>query len=303
MAGFLVPAASLAAVRTCLESIAAHFSHSGKLHITDLEPQAQQDLREAVFAYLARMAASVPCLVYEAIHQEGSHRQRSQIQKLIDRGKALIRSPVKVSIRPPKELVHVQLFEGIFSKAVAFALDQYGPENQLEILVVTDHVDDPIRKAFLEAATSFLNVGAKKEETVKGFDTETESTISKTISYGVTGLEPLKNISVRIEKDTSPLTLAADILANSLNHHFTKLRPDQERGCSLSTPDAVEGHPLANQFYGLWDDSFSNYAADALYMHPIELKRLGRRKLLRWSVITIGAAAFALLAWLFFSCR
>lgn len=43
-------------------------------------------------------------------------------------------------------------------------------------------------------------------------------------------------------------------------------------GMQLNSTSAILSHPLASLVYGTWDDSESNYLADAVFMHP-ELKK------------------------------
>ena len=67
-AGFLVPEAHKNQVENALGCIVSRYSSDGKLHITDLELQQQQSLRDEVFVYL--LDHKVYC-TYEAIYVEG----------------------------------------------------------------------------------------------------------------------------------------------------------------------------------------------------------------------------------------
>ncbi len=63
------------------------------------------------------------------------------------------------------------------------------------------------------------------------------------------------------------LVLAADVLANSLNHLF-KNRPRSELYGDLNRPEAVAHHPVAKNL-----DAFKNWGSgdlvgDRLYRHP-----------------------------------
>jgi hypothetical protein len=57
MAGLLVPTEYVNRVESDLSSIVAGFSSTGKLHVTDLEPNAQHELRERLFSYLLSVRA------------------------------------------------------------------------------------------------------------------------------------------------------------------------------------------------------------------------------------------------------
>lgn len=276
MAGFLVPGEALPDVRIRLGEIADEFMRAGKLHITDLPADRQGELRSRIFAYLSAMSANVPSLLYEAIHQQGFHEWGEMVRSAAAKAKASRRSSVAISAHESKELLHCELFTGLFSKAVVFAIDQFGWGTPVKIVVVTDRIDEPIRRQFKEAASRLLRIEPEVQE-VTGYDRETrqlvEGQIRTAVRASVNPGEP-SGIAFEIESEQTPLTLAADVLANSVHHHLTELRLGERRGASLNTKEAIAGHPLDRHFYACWDETMEgNYSADALFMHPQERRR------------------------------
>lgn len=134
MAGFMVPGGALPGVRVRLASVANEFTQAEKLHITDLPADRQGELRSRIFAYLSAMSANAPCLLYEAIHQQGFHEWGERVRNAAAKAKALRRSSVAIPAHESKELLHSELFTGLFSKAVVFAIDRFGcgvPQSKL----------------------------------------------------------------------------------------------------------------------------------------------------------------------------
>lgn len=278
MAGFLVPGAALADVRMRLGAIANEFTQAEKLHITTLPADRQAELRGRIFTYLSAMASPSPCLLYEAIHQQGFHKWGEMVRSAAAKANAARRSSVAISAHESRELLHSELFTGLFSKAVVFAIDQFGWGHPVKIVVLTDRIDEPIRRDFAEAASRLLRGGEPEAQVVKGYDRETKQLVRGELRTAIRGSEKLgelSSITCEIASENTPLTVAADVLANSIHHHLAKLRTDDQRGASLNTQAVITGHPLDRHFYACWDETMEgNYAADALFMHPRERHRI-----------------------------
>lgn len=114
-------------------------------------------------------------------------------------------------------------------------------------------------------------------QAVKGYDRETRRLVEGQLRTTVRGSEKagdLTGITFDIESEDTALTLAADVLANSVQHHLAELRLADEHGASLNTKAAIAGHPLDRHFYACWDETMEgNYSADALFVHPLETQR------------------------------
>lgn len=266
MAGFLIPGNFLAGVRTDLEEISSRYGSRGKLHVTDLSPEAQGALRQDVFNYLRLRGVR---WVYDAIYVQGLYQGTEQVNEITCRGREeRKRSTVRVSERECVELLHANLFLGIFMKAVAFLLDQ--GTKAARIHVVTDRIDGPVLDLLREKVDDFMRVGNKSVSAVTGYDVEKKQKVHAEISFEITeGAEALWDLSgfdYDISIEVSPLTLAADVLANSVNYHLKELQK-RSLGAELNHKTSIDGHPLTHLVYGaISGDTW--WFSDRFYSHP-----------------------------------
>jgi hypothetical protein len=272
MAGFVIPSENIDEVRLDLDVIRKKYISAGKLHITEIPPDNQEKLRNEIFKYFIKR--QIPCL-YEAIHSQGFHEYSKSVKEIKKQAKNLRKSKIKISSSHTKYLLHEQLFQGAFGKAVAFCLD-YIDEN-IELNVITDTIDESIRKIFTKTAHKLLNFETTlKSRKVTGFDPEKEVKVEGVICTNIEDpaglLGNFSGMSFSIKSEDSSLTLAADIIANSLHYHFRQ-REDENIVNSLNTNAAINGHPLEQLIYGTWNQSEQNYYADAVFMHPEKQKK------------------------------
>lgn len=266
-AGVLVPTGCLPWVTSEIDKITEKYKMYGKLHITDLSTTQQGSLRDEIFAYLASMNAR---WVYEAMYVEGFYSYEQFVSSIQDKAKESRRSSIKLSGNEKKYLLHSQLLLGAFGKAVAFCLDYVG--NEVHLNVLTDQLDAPIVKAFNENAKHLLEFGEKREHKVTGFDTVTQKVVTGSISTEITkGLDSLgdfSGVTFEISVSDSPLTIIADIIANSVNHHLSSLQV-KSTGCHLNSLEAIAGHPLASLVYGITgQESDIPQVADTIFQYP-----------------------------------
>jgi hypothetical protein len=291
-AGILVPGELLAGAQTQFDAIAKkHETAPGKIHITDLTPAQQGQLRKEIFDTIEQLR--LPCF-FEATHVAGFHAYYRIANALVERAKAQGSSPIKPSGHGPKpESLHEALFFGLYSKLLGFCLER--GRTLLHIEVRTDQVDAPIFKNFQAAAKSLLEYGGQIQ-TVTGFDPATKTVVKGTI--GTSAVPPALQLPITITQldfkrvnILDGIVLAADVLANSLAYHY-RTRGRKERYRNLNKPDAVENHPLFSSL-----DAFTNWGSfdvsDTIYAHPCDpdlirgmplLKRLGShgRCVWRW---------------------
>lgn len=267
IAGFIIPESYILEVRLELDLIRDKYLTEGKLHITDLESKQQEQLRYDIFEYI--IGKQIPC-VYEAIHVEGFYENSKFLTGLIEEFKKSSHSKIKTSNNPRKELLQTELFQGAFGKAVAFCIDFINKETQL--IIITDQIDYSIKKKYQSAAERLLSIGEiESSKDITAFNSETKEilkgNITQTINdpHGVLG--DFSGISFKIEIEDSSLTLAADVVANSLNYHF-KNREGKLIGDSLHTVVAIKNHPLQSLIYGTWVENDIKYFSDAIYQHP-----------------------------------
>lgn len=266
MAGYFVPGELLDLIRSELESIRSRFLEGGKLHITDLSAEKQEELRAHIFYYFSIRKMF---WTYEAMYVEGLHQYASAEAQRHENIMKQRRSPILLSGNQKQMLLHAELFQGVFGKGVAFCHDMVGKE--FAIKVITDRVDNSLLEVFNRKAYELLNVGSKREFKVTGFDPEAKKVIKRSFTMetnfiaGV--IEDYSGIEFSISCEDSSLTLAADVLANSVHYHLKSKQKDNV-GCSLNAVDAIAGHPLDGIVFGAWPESDTNYISDAIFMHP-----------------------------------
>ena len=67
--------------------------------------------------------------------------------------------------------------------------------------------------------------------------------------------------------DNDPLTIAADVLVNSLCHLFHNREPTDLYG-DLNRPAAIAAHPLHQNLDSFWNWGGPDLVGDRLYRHP-----------------------------------
>jgi hypothetical protein len=215
------------------------------LHIADLSPEEQGALRKKVYDVLS----GLPCF-YEAIHVQGFHAAYEGTRELVEKAAELAKtgpssrhSEIKVS-KPRAEAgsLHVELFLGLYAKILAFCLERR--KTDLKIEIRTDRIDGPILEKFHKEAERFL--GDKITVEVKGWNPSTESVVKGSFSLTFLG-EPspflIQECLIRPAASDDDLVLAADVLANSLNHLFCERGPEvssaQLQGSNFESPFQV----------------------------------------------------------------
>ena len=268
MAGFLIPNKYMKTITNNLEAIKQQYLTSGKLHITDLDPTQQNKLRDSIFEYIIKNR--IPC-IYEAIHVEGFFRHYQFINSSTKEAEDQRRSTIRVSGNKRNELLHEHLFKGAFSKAVAFCMEFIG--TKFQVSVITDQIDENVKKKFNIAASELINIDADSIHEVTGYDPNKKKVVRGTIEFKIVNannsINDLSGVEYSIDVEDSALTLVSDIIANSINYHFRQRNINgAEIASHLNTKKAISGHPLETLFYGLWESSEINYFSDAIFMHP-----------------------------------
>jgi hypothetical protein len=276
----MVPGELLAGAQAQFDVIAKKYETApGKVHITDLTPVQQGQLRKEMYDAIEQL--KLPCF-FEATHVAGFHAYYRMEEALVERAKAQRRSPIKLSGKGPKPgSLHEALFFGLYAKLLAFCLER--GKTLLHIEVRTDQVDAPIFNNFQASATSLLDCGAQIK-TVTGFDPATKTVVKATI--GTSAVPPALQLPITITQldfkrinVLDGLVLAADVLANSLAYHY-RTRPRKERYRRLNKPDALETHPLFRSL-----DAFTNWGSfdvsDTIYAHPCDPDLIRRMPLLK----------------------
>ena len=271
IAGYLIPSNCLDFVRNELNTIQSNFFSDGKIHITDLPPQQQEELRDSIFDYFIQRNIY---WVYEAIYVQGYFENNDFLNKSTKKAHKSRRSNIQISWKEKNKLLHAQLFQGAFGKAVAFCLDHVG--SQINLDVITDRADASIIKKFQHKADDFLSVGKEKTHETTGFNKDSKQVargnISTSITSGIEAIGDFSGVSYSITCEDSSLTLAADVLVNSVNYHLKSLQA-QNTGIALNVEASIANHPLSKLVYGAWNNEEVNYFSDAIFMHPTQKAR------------------------------
>lgn len=272
-AGVFVPEDMLDKAEQRLASaITPYRGKDGKLHITDLPAAQQGGLRADIFAAILEL--NLPCFWY-AIHVAGFHGWHRKVEQLHANARAdfaLSNPNPRIKVGSPRETaesLHATLFTGLYAHIVAF-IEERNP-GPVDVVVRTDNVDAPIAKLFRQKAEDLLYTGARTS-TSTGFDTVTNLVVSQQIRFEAE-IPPEFQVTTTVDSlsimpvgDEDPIVVAADVLANSLCHHF-HTRPAEKLYEDLNRPSAVATHPLLHVLA-----SFKNWGgsdiSDRMYRHP-----------------------------------
>lgn len=267
MVGFLIPVEETARVRSELKRVQEGFITAGKPHITDLSRVEQEQLRKAIFEYFQQAKIR---WVFEAVYVQGFYENAESINKRSEAVRKERRIPIKVSHSRYKESLHSELFLGVFGKAVAFGFEVLR-EKKFHIQVISDPVDKKILRMFEGEGRRLLNVGKPAIKEVTGYDPKEKKVVRGEIRTEVRAspevIGDYSGITFSIGCETSSLTIAADVLANSVHHHLKRMQ-EKKVGSPLNTTEAISGHLLASLVFGAWDSEETNFIPDAIFMHP-----------------------------------
>jgi hypothetical protein len=232
MAGFLYTESEIDQIKKMLDRIVSPYYSkiNGKFHITDLDKASQKRLRDEVF-YAFRMTRLQ--WFFMGIYAEGFH------QSEFDYGRG--------GSANPKELLHSELFKNMF--IMSLIMSNSINKNDLRLIIKTDNIDQGVLNKFKKEGDFIcdLFLGREREIFTHIKDKETgkfkkEIFLTRTESDN---LPKFKNIGFDIICDSSSLTIAADILANSVNYYLRK-NQEKEVGVFINNKEAIKDHPLVD---------------------------------------------------------
>lgn len=268
MAGYLISYEQFDSIKNDLDAIRANYLVEGKVHITDLDPEQQKSLRCSIFELFIK--AQIPW-IYEATYVQGFYEHAEYMEEIHQDAKQSRKSNIKVSGNKKYELLHAELFLGIFGKALALCEDSGLSDFDVEI--ITDRTDTEILRKFEQSADDILNFGQKRAHKVTGYDPDKKQVVEGIFTIQMVDVEgklgDYSGITYSIRCEDNSLTLAADVLVNSVYYHLKQFQKTHV-GIPLNKTEAISGHPLQSLVYGTHDDPESNYIPDAMYMHPEE---------------------------------
>lgn len=231
---------------------------------------AQADLRQRLFDAIREL--HLPCFWY-AIHVAGFHAHHTMFAGLLaDAGKdaapqgGTIKQPAP---RVPSGSLHIELFKGLYGHIVAF-IEERAP-GDVTIEARTDRVDTPIAKSFRQEAERLLDT-TPRSSTVSSYDKVENKVVKRQVTFETHWPESLRittnvvALDLRTVSDADPIVVAADVLANSIHHHFRQ-RDANAMYEDLNRPDAVQGHPLSQSLDAFWNWGGPDIS-DRLFRHP-----------------------------------
>ncbi|OWQ83041.1 hypothetical protein CDN99_27465 [Roseateles aquatilis] len=207
---------------------------------------------------------------YEAMYVQGLHESAARTNAI---PRPDIPRPPNVYYsepRPENPRLISELFNSLFGKALAYAVDNFGREVTLKVIV--DNTDEAVLDEYHAGAQRFLDVFKPKIIRRFGFDTASKKKIVHAAEMKTTVSEPqveqvLSSAKFDISCEDSGLTFAADILVGSLRHHLMNKVKDAGPG-SLNSKGAIAGHVLAHQMYGASNLPSQQSLLDTMYRHP-----------------------------------
>lgn len=227
MAGFIYPDFELEPLERILESRLAPFrAIGGKLHVSEPSSEHQHELREIIYDMFRQTRIR---WIYSAAYVQGFHEALSSAKRA--------------------ESLHEKLFQDILAHALARA-HQIGVTD-LNLEVRTDHVDSGVLKRFEGISDLLKDLLLRKERKYKKKPYSNDGTShgpAHELALKIEGknLIHFNSISIEINASTSALTVAADILANSVLHNL-RGKQGKHLGIALNQRGALSGHPLEKQ--------------------------------------------------------
>lgn len=232
MAGFLYPEKDIEDIKIVFDRIMCRYSviGGGKFHITDLEKGAQESLREDVFFAFTKMKLR---WFYTSVYAEGFH----QSEFMEGRGGS----------KNKKESLHSVLFNQIFWLSLVMSASIN--KNNLFLSILTDNVDSGILKQFNKNAKDSCDLILGRERRIfKTVRNKESGEIKKHVAFSRVesdSLPEFEDIKYDIKCEVSSLTIAADILANSVNYYLRE-NQKQEVGKFVNNKEAIKNHPLVD---------------------------------------------------------
>ncbi|EHJ9990391.1 TPA: hypothetical protein NG570_004368 [Vibrio parahaemolyticus] len=230
MAGYLYTEQEIADIERMFGQFTSPFSKStdGKFHVTDLDELDQKKLRDAIFFAIRKTKMQ---WFYKAIYSKGFH------QSEFKEGRG--------GQQDNKKLLHVELFENMLIMSLCMA-HSVGKKN-LKLLVKTDNIDSGTLKKFESAASFIRDIFLQNEREIFRYVNDNGKYQKEIAHTSITSdsIPKFDNISIEIECELSPLTVAADILANSVNYYLRKKQKDS-LGISLNNREVIKAHPVSD---------------------------------------------------------
>ncbi|UAA39123.1 hypothetical protein KIH87_01785 [Paraneptunicella aestuarii] len=249
MAGFIFSDKNLKGNYCACVQTFSDFASEGKLHITELSPDKQKQVRTKFFEV---MQATRLNWSYEAIKVQGLYESEN------------IRIPSEFT---EKVLLHERLFIGLVLKVVNEL--NSSEEKEIKLKIITDNIDRPIVERFCKSIDEIIKLLTDKKLVYQYKKSDPIAKKSQIHQFEI-NVDYNKNfISIgkfdySIKSEDSCLTFMADILVNSVYHHLKK-KLESDPDLQLNSSSAIQGYPLAELVGGCRDEiegeitSFSDF--------------------------------------------
>lgn len=268
-AGYFVRELRLSRVREDLDAIRAKVAggHEGKAHVVVLTPDQQRSARQLVFDYL--LDRDMYCC-YEALYVQGLHAASARTNAIPPPNVKRPPNEHYPKLRPENPRLISKIFCSLLGKAMAYAVDTYGREVTLKVIV--DRTDARILDEYRNGVQKLLDVFKPKTIRLHGWNTYSKTPIVHEAELRTTVserevMESFSGVEVEIACEDSGLTFAADVLVGSVRHHLMKRVKDVGPG-KLNSKDAISGHVLEHQMYGASNRALEQSLLDIMYRHP-----------------------------------
>ncbi|MCR3946178.1 MULTISPECIES: hypothetical protein [Aeromonas] len=239
MAGYVYTEEEILDIKRMFSQFITPFYNTinGKFHITDLEITDQETLRNNIFFAFKRTKLQ---WFYQAIYSKGFH----QSEFMAGRG----------GLQDNKKSLHEELFEKMLITSLCM-VHSLGKHN-LKLVVKTDNVDSGTLKKFNKTAEFIRHIFLQNEREIFRYVRNGDK-YEKEIAYlsvKCDSAPKFDELIIEVECDSSPLTVAADILANSVHYHLRE-RQKINLGTSLNNKTAIDKHPLVDLAFIAKDES------------------------------------------------
>lgn len=256
IAGIAIPSRNLPRLQLKLNALFTKIGRQDlhKMHATEIFANGKNaETRNQLFDLI--MKEEELLIIYEAAYSKGVANDGEVLQKIIESHKP--KNPkVSVSNRNQKKRLYNILLEGIIIK-----LDEMCRiENSTELIMITDRIDKGIWKE-AKAVLEYLSA-SEHIQIETGFDPKLNKVLKGMIKTKVEGIDvSVKYIkSIEIDENSSSLTLASDIVCNSI-HHFLRNQIGVGGYPRLNAKTTFKGFPLEAKIAFLND----NDLMDSLY--------------------------------------
>ncbi|CAM2065739.1 hypothetical protein SCOR_10170 [Sulfidibacter corallicola] len=237
------------------------FTGIEKVHITDAPLEDKALVREEIYNFVK--SEGVPC-IYEGVYVQGYYDSNKRLDDLRMQSvkEAEKQGDLKINSRSIKERLHVDLFEGLFNKALAFYEDHHAGE---PFIVITDNVDKPIEQEFERVIKHLVSLGDTTEIVAKGFIPSEKKAVktSETIKGALGSFSvKMENGYVDLRVEAKENAIGSDVVASSLDFHIKE--EINENLIDLNGPEAIKNHPLKDNFIFVEN----GYFGDVDKQHP-----------------------------------